>query len=104
MNFRKSFLIPLAVAIASLSSTSQAVQNPKVDQGRGLLDPSKSSTQDLNSLPLGQEKELMVSDSDGDIFKFVLKRSESGILMASHRSHQSHRSHSSHRSHYSSSD
>ena len=41
--------------------------------------------------------------ADGNLFSFVLKRSESGVMVAQHESHSSHASHASHRSHYSSS-
>jgi len=41
--------------------------------------------------------------SNGDIFNFVLKRSDFGEVLAQYESHASHASHSSHTSHYSSS-
>lgn len=60
--------------------------------------PSKASD---SGTPLDK---ITVTDSSGDAFNFVLKRSDDGggALMAWHQSHSSHSSHRSHSSHYSS--
>ena len=48
-------------------------------------------------------EKITTTDSKGDQFNFVLKKSnETGLMMAYHESHASHASHSSHSSHYSS--
>ena len=49
------------------------------------------------------ERQDLNVKAGGEAFKFVLKRSEAGQLMAYHSSHASHASHSSHSSHSSSS-
>jgi hypothetical protein len=98
---KRAFLIPFAAAISALSGNSQAAidqTQPSKDVATSTTVPDADAANRVNALAEG---DLLMPIGD-DIFKFVLKRAESGELIAYHRSHESHRSHSSHRSHYSS--
>jgi hypothetical protein len=106
---KRSFLIPVAAAIAALT---QPVQPAVANSGNTDATVDKNSQFTLSneeairlSLPnAGEEKNVLVP-SGGDLFQFTLRRAVDGLLIAQHRSHyshESHSSHSSHRSHYSS--
>jgi hypothetical protein len=100
----KKFLVPVASAIAALFS----------HQTYASIYPHTGATEAIrvdNQAPLGSDTIVPVSTgtaselstfSDGNEYRFLLERSDAGILMAYHSSHRSHSSHSSHRSHYSS--
>lgn len=89
--------------VASLTGAGTASAN-MVDsiheKSNSLESPiSQASTESI-------EKTLRVGDVNqysigGEIFGFVLEKSEDGVLVAGHYSHSSHESHGSHRSHYS---
>jgi hypothetical protein len=85
---KRSFLIPLAVALTALSqSTVAAVATD--------LNAPTSDTQVTSANTLQR--------ADGqNLFDFVLHRAQDGQLVAGHESHYSHSSHHSHSSHYSS--
>jgi hypothetical protein len=93
----KKFLSAFAGVAAAFASN--AASNPTV-----VHDAPKSAETNATSLqvmPLTER--ITTTDSNGDQFNFVLKRSaETGQMMAWHESHASHSSHSSHSSHYSS--
>lgn len=98
---KRSFLIPFAAAIAALTGTAQAavdrIQTSPVD--RNAIDATVPNT--VVQPNTQKEGELLLPIGD-DIFKYVLKRSETGVMVADHYSHSSHASHASHHSHYSS--
>lgn len=94
----KKFMFAFAAVAAGFASqTSNAAIAPatpykSLDSSLATTDPHRIRTDGLVS----------VVDEKGDAFEFVLKRStETGTMMAYHRSHSSHSSHASHRSHYS---
>lgn len=99
---KRSFLVPVAAAIAALAGNSEAAAD---------LTPANSVNQNgteakiTNTVvqPNPQKEGEPLLSTGGDIFKYVLKRAESGAIFAQHESHASHASHASHRSHYSSS-
>lgn len=92
----KNFMFAFAAVAAGFASqTSNAAIAPAM-QDRS-LDSSSATT---GSHQIRTDGLVSVVDEKGDAFEFVLKRStETGTMMAYHRSHSSH---SSHRSHYSS--
>lgn len=100
----KAFLKPLTVLFAALSASAHAeapTSSAIVDQDHTRTISSSAGAQE--QLP-GEAREVVLNEN-GDLFKFVLQRTEDGQLVAqhySHYSHQSHASHASHRSHYSS--
>lgn len=98
---KRTFLVSIAAAVAALSGTSEAA----IDKGQSTpvtQDAVEATAPDtvLRPNPL-KEGELLLPIGD-DIFKYVLKRGESGEIFADHQSHASHASHASHHSHYSS--
>lgn len=105
---KRPFLLPIAVVLSALSQSSNA-NLPKADLVRAAGDDSNQppsadaglSDSILGDVQPGERKEILLKGGD-DLFGFVLHKSISGVLMATHRSHYSHESHASHRSHYSS--
>lgn len=98
---KRAFLVPLAVAIAALTGNSQAAVE-RSQPTSNTSDATAATSIDLASRINPQAEGDLLMPIGGDIFQFVLRRAESGEMVAYHSSHQSHRSHSSHRSHYSS--
>lgn len=86
------FLVPVALLASGILS-AYAKQAP---EGTDLAVPYASYVDD-HALNLIGTTENVAIHSDGEVFDFVLKRAETGPVMAYHRSH---RSHSSHRSGY----
>ena len=86
------FLVPVALLASGILS-AYAKQAPK---GTDLAVPYAPSV-DNHVLNLVGTTETVAIHSDGEVFDFVLKRADTGQMMAYHRSH---RSHSSHRSGY----
>ena len=100
---KRSFLKPLSAIIAALASATPWAAKAAVDTSAPLApEANQRAAVDTASAPIGvnEARELLLRD-DGELFKFVLKRSEDGRLLADHWSHSSHGSHSSHSSHYS---
>jgi hypothetical protein len=94
---KKSFLIPLAAAIATLTSAPAVSAKHNLD-GRdlsqkvgGAISPSQESSEIMIQMVRGTE-----------LHDLILKSSASGQTFAYHSSHRSHSSHQSHSSHYSS--
>lgn len=96
----RNFLVPFAAALAALTSNASASVEPS-NPNPNTQPQDSQNTLASDSINTRAEGTLLIPGGD-DLFKFVLKRTETGELMAYHYSHQSHRSHSSHRSHYSS--
>ncbi len=104
---KRAFLVPLAAALSALAQGANGASADSVlTASQSLTDPQ------LAGAPTPQIQQPGASDAEeaivtygmaGDLFSFVLKRAESGEIVAQHSSHESHSSHSSHRSHYSSS-
>ena len=95
---KRSFLVPVAVALAVLT----------LDVGATAINTSDTRTP-ITHTQANESYTQAAALNDGalvapgeELFGFVLKRSEGGGVFAGHSSHRSHRSHSSHRSHYSS--
>lgn len=89
---KRGFLVPVA-ALAAALTTEQAVAN---------VGP-EASTPPTGSVELtgAKQAERVVTSNGHDQFSFIIKRTDSGEVMAWHESHASHTSHGSHRSHYS---
>jgi len=91
---KAKFLVPvgtLAAAMAAQHSNAAVVTSP-IDTEH---DVTHATADGLDS---GKASQDLSVKAGGDAFKFVLKRSEAGQLMAYHSSHASHSSHSSHSS------
>lgn len=102
---KRAFLVPIAVALAALTQTAQASvrETGQLPEVAGNPAPSTSQTEERAGAIVGESTWTM--NVGGDLFAFVLARTETGEVVAYHRSHyshESHSSHSSHRSHYSS--
>ena len=97
---KRSFLIPLAAAIAALTPSAQSATKaiptqPVTDIHHTLAAPAAAAA----TLPsAGEEKQVLVPVGD-NLFSFVIERAQDGTLLSYHQSHYSHRSHSSHSSH-----
>jgi hypothetical protein len=93
----RSFLIPTVAAIATLiSNPSYSSKHSSATQ-----DSEKESKDRFSLDSISNEKFLQIA-VDGELQNLILKRNESGQMLAYHYSHQSHSSHRSHSSHYSS--
>jgi hypothetical protein len=90
----KKFLTTFSALVATFGASASVSKAP-VDPVR-VQDPSREVVLQNQQDPTGI---VSVKDSAGNIFDFVLKRTETGELMARHGSHSSHSSHSSHASH-----
>ena len=98
MENKRKFLVPVAVALAAMASQSNSATASVVPAAVANTSTSDAKAAEIVT-PSAMSGERVGFDSDGNLFSFVLKRSEAGELVAYH---ESHRSHSSHRSHYSS--
>jgi hypothetical protein len=78
------FLVPVAVAVASLVSAADAQA------------PSSQPVSETATRETGTPQAETATDR---IDSFVLVRSDAGVLLAQHTSHESHSSHASHASH-----
>ncbi|MGC9216452.1 His-Xaa-Ser repeat protein HxsA2 [Acidithiobacillus sp.] len=97
---KKKFLTPFTVLAAAFTAAL-----PATCLGHSAPDSALPSVINLTQPVVGvprQDGRFSVK-SNGDIFNFILKRSDFGEVLAQHESHASHASHSSHTSHYSSS-
>jgi hypothetical protein len=84
------FLAPASVLAAVFSS----------DNAIGIQERSETDCVDTESFVTSKINEIITVSNGAHNFGFVLKRSEVGELIASHRSHISHSSHKSHSSGY----
>ncbi|MFX3544736.1 His-Xaa-Ser repeat protein HxsA2 [Ralstonia mannitolilytica] len=83
-----------AVASGFAAHAATAAQVPQAN-----VEPATTAAVPQATQP---SEQIAVHTSQGDAFKFVLRRStKDNKLMAWHSSHASHASHASHRSHYS---
>src|SRR4051812_2101921 len=104
---KRFFLMPVAAILATVAQSSDAAAHNDDTSKSVLLTTEEAavsrSTEDIISLPSrpGESNEAAITGGS-DTFKFVIRRSEAGVLFADHQSHWSHSSHSSHSSHYSS--
>ncbi|WP_186198564.1 His-Xaa-Ser repeat protein HxsA2 [Burkholderia gladioli] len=96
---KAKFLVPVSTLAAAMAAqhSNAAVVTATIDTERHGV---PATTDGLDS---GKASRDLNVKAGGEAFKFVLKRSEAGQLMAYHSSHSSHASHSSHSSHSSSS-
>jgi hypothetical protein len=92
-----SFLIPVALAAASLSGEVAA----KAADTATTADAYKAAPATAASLPAGVSKSLYTKD--GDLHSLMMRPTTVGTLLAWHGSHASHASHRSHYSHRSAS-
>lgn len=98
---KRDFLLPLATLTAAVTANqaSASVAMTYTDKA----DESTAIENQGAALPIVNVGEQMVTGRQGDnLFSFILKRGEDGLMVAAHYSHSSHASHSSHSSHYSS--
>ncbi|WAH56447.1 His-Xaa-Ser repeat protein HxsA2 [Pseudomonas silvicola] len=98
---KREFLLPLATLAAAVTANqaSASVDSAQTDKH----DENAAIETRAAALPIINIGEQMVTGRQGDnLFSFILKRGESGQMVAAHYSHSSHASHSSHSSHYSS--
>lgn len=86
---KRSFLAPLALAVAALSTSVATQDKALIAEASPTIAPHQSTSSVDAAKP---NDERILED-------FVLKRDENNVLMAEHYSHSSH---ASHRSHYSS--
>lgn len=87
MKKNRKFLVPLA-ALAGMISTNHAfasIQNK--------TEPTEPNVSDAANAPA---KNMIVLGDAQKQFKFTLRRTEQGTMVADHYSHESHASHSSH--------
>ncbi|AFT90078.1 His-Xaa-Ser repeat protein HxsA2 [Paraburkholderia phenoliruptrix] len=91
---KAKFLVPVSTLAAAMAAqhSSAAVVTPTIDTEHHV---THAKTEGLDS---GKASQDLNVKAGGEAFKFVLKRSEAGQLMAYHSSHASHSSHSSHSS------
>lgn len=95
----KKFLTAFAAIAAGFASQSATASIPKSEPVATVA----PITATMPTQTARAEGRVSVRDNAGDLFDFVLKRSEeTGQMMAWHESHASHASHASHQSHYSS--
>jgi hypothetical protein len=88
-----------AFAGVATAFAANAANQPSVDHG--IAKTTETSATSQQSVAVNER--ITTTDSKGDQFNFVLKKSsDTGMMMAWHESHASHASHSSHSSHYSS--
>lgn len=98
---KRDFLLPLATLTAAVTANqaSASVATTYTDKAN----ESTAIESQGAALPIINVGEQMVTGRQGDnLFSFILKRGEDGLMVAAHYSHSSHASHSSHSSHYSS--
>lgn len=99
---KRSFLKPLSAVLAALGATTAWGGNKPVDPVKPTAHDMTAPVDPAHTQIQEGEARTVLYRENGDVFKFVLERSEKGVFMAQHESHASHSSHSSHRSHYSS--
>ena len=95
---KKSFLTPFTVLAATIPGAHASAALVPAD---AKIAPQDSPAVTAVGTSLGDGRVSV--KAEGNLFSFVLKRNESGVMVAQHESHSSHASHASHRSHYSSS-
>ena len=96
MKKTRKFLVPFAALVSVFASNTEAAIQNEV--------PTKADTDKNIAVSDSNQGDMKTVSNGTDAFSFILKRSETGTLLAdhySHRSHSSHSSHSSHRSHVS---
>ncbi|MBU3547468.1 His-Xaa-Ser repeat protein HxsA2 [Polynucleobacter sp. MWH-Jannik1A5] len=92
----KKFLIPVGAAIAALAANnSNATLAPKIENG--LSKQNQSNLADLSDLISSPIKSFEY-EKNGESHLLMMKKLDSGQVLAYHSSHASHASHSSHRS------
>jgi hypothetical protein len=91
----KKFLIPVAAAVAALSSGNPA---EATQSSEAKVDTAK---QQPTGPALGTDAQQMLYPQGDALHSLLLTRTEQGTVLAQHDSHFSHSSHSSHSSHYS---
>jgi hypothetical protein len=91
---KHSFLVSVAAAASALTGTAEA----KIQPTEPIALKDNAAAPALEPLPANPD--VRYYDIGSDRHAFLMKTSESGQLLAQHRSHASHSSHSSHRSSY----
>ena len=106
---KRAFLKPLSVLLAALSSaisnSSEATPAPTAasEPTQDATHATVPAADNVRPLTPGEARSV-ITRSEGNLYRFVLQRTQAGELVAqhySHMSHESHASHASHRSHYS---
>ena len=102
----KKLLLPLAAAVAALSDSATAKLSPQDAERSRQADATGAATEPGSVLfeapsSATEANEALIPGGE-NLFKFIIRRSESGEIFADHQSHYSHSSHASHHSHYSS--
>ncbi|MDE2289809.1 MAG: His-Xaa-Ser repeat protein HxsA2 [Burkholderiales bacterium] len=92
---KAKFLVPVGVLATAMAAEHASAAIAPPDAGAESL--QSVNTAAANVVPAQEPQDLAVR-ADGSTYSFVLKRTESGQLMAYHSSHSSHSSHYSHRS------
>ncbi len=101
-NSSKKFLVPIASALAALTSHSEAVQTTTTTEAAVNLPDAVAKGLSTVKPVLNQGDHLANIKRGEEWHGLILRRSEEGITVADHYSHRSHASHASHSSHYSS--
>ena len=91
---KATFLIPVASAVASIAGAPAHASVPAQAADAAAKTPSTASTDTLGT--------LLTYVRGNEQHQTLMKRDESGTVLAYHQSHSSHYSHSSHSSHRSS--
>ncbi|WP_436294703.1 His-Xaa-Ser repeat protein HxsA2 [Variovorax sp. LjRoot178] len=92
---KATFLIPMAAATASLIGGAAYASAPAQVKQSANLPAASAATQGAGGLVLGYVR-------GDEQHQMLMKRDDSGTVLAYHQSHSSHYSHSSHASHRSS--
>lgn len=92
---KAKFLVPVGTLVAAMAAEHASASVAPPDS---VIEPHQSADSTAsNAIPSLEPQDLRVRAGE-DAYGFVLKRAESGQLMAYHSSHSSHSSHYSHRS------
>lgn len=91
---KAKFLVPVGTLAAAMATqhSNAAVVTATIDAKHDVTHAT------IDGLDSGKASQDLNVKAGGEAFKFVLKRSEAGQVMAYHSSHASHSSHSSHSS------
>lgn len=92
---KAKFLVPVGALAAAMAAEHASATIAPPDAGAG---PHASANATADNAVCALEPQDLTVRASGNAYTFVLKRAESGQLMAQHSSHSSHSSHYSHRS------
>ena len=92
MSFKKSSVVPLATALASLSGMAAAAVSSDTPTEKTRVDVTAKTADSVKPTPTGY------FNVGGDLLGFVVTQQADGTVVAGHSSHSSHASHASHSS------